>query len=85
MINTSDCPVPNHKTLHDHSFRREDGVLIWICSACNKRAPWSESWSYFGSIECPRCWVANIERVFCSDACRPVEKAPARRRAGFKP
>lgn len=47
----------------------KDGKL-WICSACGKREPWSESWGYFGNIECTKCMSPAIEYVVCSDACR---------------
>lgn len=58
-----------HWTLEHHSVRRSDGSRSWRCSCCGTIGPWSESWSYYGSMECKRCWMADIEWVACSAAC----------------
>lgn len=58
-----------HKTLNDHS-KVVGGARIWRCSVCGKEERWSDAWSYFGTLECRLCWVADIEFVCCSEACR---------------
>jgi hypothetical protein len=68
-----------HKTAHDFCERQSDGSHIWTCAACGKREAWSASWSYFGNIECPKCWMTSMDSVSCSDACRKAQnggKAP---------
>lgn len=70
----------SHKTAHDHCERQADGSRTWTCSGCGKREPWSKSWSYHGNIECPRCWMAQMDSVSCSAACRKAQnggKEPA--------
>lgn len=42
---------------------------LWTCSNCKAHGLWTESWGYFGTMECSKCWVANIEFVACSDEC----------------
>lgn len=59
----------SHKTAHDHCERQPDGSRVWTCSACGKCGPWSEVWRYFGSIECSRCWMAEMDAVACSKRC----------------
>lgn len=56
-----------HKDLNDHSTREADGRRLWTCSYCAKKAHWDEDWSYFGNIECSKCWTASIDEVRCGD------------------
>lgn len=60
-----------HKTQADHS-RNVGDVRHWTCSGCGTVGPWTEAWGYYGTIECKRCWMAVIEWVHCSEACRLV-------------
>lgn len=55
----------DHKIPADHR-RGED----WICSRCGKVGRWGPSWGYYGNVECMRCGWAQIDFVWCSDACR---------------
>jgi hypothetical protein len=50
--------------------RGPDDALIWTCSACAKASPWTDDHGYLGTIECSGCWTAEIDYVWCSDACR---------------
>ena len=59
-----------HKNLNDHSFPVANGARHWTCSHCCRTGPWSDGWGYFGSIECKHCWMARIDFVYCSEACR---------------
>jgi hypothetical protein len=58
--------VKGHRDIRH--FKGKDG--LWTCSACGKRAVWSDSWGYSGSIECRKCWCSAIDFVACSDACQ---------------
>ena len=59
-----------HKTFHDHTLHQlVDGKSVWVCSACGKDGFWSDSWAYWGSIECAKCGFAAMESVACSTAC----------------
>jgi hypothetical protein len=60
-----------HKTLVDHS-RLDGETRLWTCSVCRAEAPWSESWGYWGNIECTNCWATRMDEVWCSEACRQV-------------
>lgn len=60
----------NHKTISDHSnMMPATNKRLWVCSNCGGRAYWGPTWSYWGNIECPKCWTADIEWVACCDAC----------------
>ena len=81
-----------HKTQADHS-RRVGDLLHWTCSGCGTVGPWTEAWGYYGTIECKRCWMAAIEWVHCSEACRlalaakhvPEDKPRANRQPVARP
>lgn len=62
----------DHKTAGDHVVGGDATVrpLTWICSVCGKKFRWTETSSYKGSIECPKCGFAAIEVVCCDEACR---------------
>jgi hypothetical protein len=68
-----------HKTYRDHTLNPEVRPLIWRCTACGKTGVWTETWSYFGSIECRICWTADMLFVACSAAC--LEKLKPRERS----
>jgi hypothetical protein len=60
-----------HKTRLDFTQGRdEQGRQIWRCSNCGKLGVWTDSWGYWGNLECRRCETAEIERVWCSDECK---------------
>lgn len=60
-----------HKTLHDFTaIHLAGGRRKWRCSGCGKVDTWGPTWGYFGSIECKKCWMAEIEWVACSKGCR---------------
>lgn len=62
----------NHKTLFDHTsngWRYPNGKLAWNCSNCGATGPWTDSWSYYGNIECLKCQTASMDWVACSDKC----------------
>jgi len=60
-----------HKTIHDHTEGYDaEGRWRWRCTHCKKVALWSETWGYQGNVECSYCWMASIDVVACSDACR---------------
>jgi hypothetical protein len=42
---------------------------IWLCNGCGATGPWSEAWSWYGSLKD----LDDGEPIptFCSDACRP--------------
>lgn len=58
-----------HKTIADHSVLLGERRL-WTCSNCRAASTWAESWGYFGNMECRRCQTAQIDFVYCSDACK---------------
>lgn len=60
-----------HKTYADFSVMVGD-KRRWTCSHCGKSDFWSESWGYFGTMECTKCSVADIDFVACSDECMKV-------------
>ena len=62
-----------HKSVNDFSRGSSNG-RIWECSQCGTQGPWDKNWSYFGLIECPKCWAPDIEWVACSDECANVLK-----------
>lgn len=67
-----------HKTFIDHTsdgYRYPNGKLAWKCSECGLVGPWSDSWSYWGSLECPKCQTADIDWVACSSKCAKALKA----------
>jgi hypothetical protein len=49
--------------------------LKWRCSGCGAVDVWDAGWRYMGNVECPRCWVAEIEAVHCP-ACAAKHKEP---------
>jgi hypothetical protein len=57
-----------HKSTNDFSRQTPDG-RIWKCSGCGKEGFWDDNWSYYGSIECKKCWAPDIDWVACSDRC----------------
>ena len=59
----------SHKTAHDFCERHADGSRTWTCSKCGTRGPWTDSWRYYGNIECSSCWMASMDAVACSEAC----------------
>lgn len=60
-----------HKTWTDHTtgVRTPDGRNTWICSHCGAIGVWTESWSYYGNLECLKCQTASMEWVACSREC----------------
>lgn len=74
----------HHKTSDDFS-RVVDGVRIWTCSACGKESAWTDGHGYVGTLECKRCWRAEIESVYCSAVCAGDRlPAPAARVRGSR-
>lgn len=61
-----DC---NHRPVTDFAVRVGEKT-IWKCSCCGKKAPWGQTWMFYGCYECPYCWGAAIEWVVCSKRCR---------------
>lgn len=61
-----------HKTIRDHSTAARDPQerRVWTCSHCKTRAPWDDTWGYYGNHECLTCQTAQIDFVWCSEACR---------------
>ena len=62
----------DHKTFLNHTNdgeRYPDGKLVWHCSGCGLVGPWTESWRYYGNLECLKCQTADMEFVACSDKC----------------
>ena len=57
-----------HKTLHDHATQSGERK-IWCCSNCGWTSWWSDSWGYFGNLECKHCWTAQVDVVWCSEEC----------------
>jgi hypothetical protein len=58
-----------HKGINDFSGLTHLNIRLWICSSCERRASWGPTWSYFGKIECRKCWDMDITWVACSEAC----------------
>jgi hypothetical protein len=54
---------------------------VWTCSHCGAKGEWTDTWSYWGSLECKYCWMADMEWVACSAACAEALGAP-RAKAG---
>lgn len=55
-----------HKNYTDFTVGRDaSGRLKWRCSTCGVAAFWSSGWTYYGSIECTKCWTANMTGVLC--------------------
>ena len=63
----------NHKTFSDFPERVGE-KLKWKCSHCGKSDFWSDSWGYFGSLECTSCCLANMQFVACSADCMKALK-----------
>ncbi len=60
-----------HQTQRDHTLRkRVNGRLVWKCSVCEKTGHWTDTWTYYGNIECKRCGWTQIDWVACSDRCK---------------
>jgi hypothetical protein len=61
-----------HKTPHDfhEGWCDETGHRLWRCSVCEGVGIWDDGFEYFGSMECRKCWVADIDAVFCGPGCR---------------
>lgn len=59
-----------HKNFTDHSTRAADKSLIWTCSHCDSRKKWGPDHGYYGNHECLHCQTAQIDFVWCSEACR---------------
>lgn len=59
----------SHKTQVDHVVNFDDIPRIWRCSHCGKTDYWSDSWTYYGNIECKICWATRIDFVACSETC----------------
>ena len=57
----------------DHSTLGADGRRIWRCSVCGG-AGRGEGWVYRGTIECPRCWYAEVNEVRCLQCSGTKEK-----------
>lgn len=65
-------PSCNHKTFLDHTsngWRYPTGKLAWNCTNCGAVGPWTETWTYYGSIECLHCQTASMDWVACSEKC----------------
>jgi hypothetical protein len=60
----------NHKTITDHVEDEKVDPKTWICSVCTKKFQWSDEASYYGKMECPKCGMAAIDAVCCSQDCR---------------
>jgi len=70
----------SHKTRENHSrFRQLCGVgdanfvpggqRVWKCSSCGTEEVWSDSWTWFGALECKQCGWSTIDFVACSKDC----------------
>ena len=71
-----------HKTAEDFSTLYPPGpasaearVTIWTCSVCGARGRWTDSWQWYGLIECLSCGLEAIDHVVCSDDCRTRKAA----------
>jgi len=82
-----------HKTMVDHTakvygtddtYRYHDGKPAWTCSVCGRVGRWTESWGFFGNLECTKCGMACIDVVWCSDACKSKIKRVGANRAVVK-
>jgi hypothetical protein len=40
-------------------------VPVWRCSDCGAEDIWREGWRYFGTFECKKCGLPEVERVEC--------------------
>lgn len=66
----------DHKNIDDHSrYIVAPGdiggkIRVWKCSYCGDESQWTEHHEYYGSVECRRCNMANIEEVRCGNCKR---------------
>jgi len=66
---TIDLPC-SHRTYIHHTAGRQNGRLIWVCSACACQGTLSRQWATFAPFPCHRCHKPIIERVLCPECAK---------------